>query len=71
MTASPALHPAIFKAYDIRGVVDETLTDAAVEQIGQSLGRMMFMQGQARCVVGRDGRLSGERLAQAQIELVS
>ncbi len=65
MTASPALHPAIFKAYDIRGVVDETLTDAAVEQIGQSLGRMMFMQGQARCVVGRDGRLSGERLAQA------
>jgi phosphomannomutase/phosphoglucomutase len=65
MTASAALHPAIFKAYDIRGVVDETLTDAAVEQIGQSLGRMMFMQGQARCVVGRDGRLSGERLAQA------
>ena len=65
MTASPALHPAIFKAYDIRGVVDETLTDAAVEQIGQSLGRMMFMQGQARCVVGRDGRLSGERLARA------
>ncbi|MGA1063365.1 MAG: phosphomannomutase/phosphoglucomutase, partial [Burkholderiaceae bacterium] len=65
MTASRTLHPSIFKAYDIRGVVDETLTDAAVEQIGQSLGRMMFMQGQARCVVGRDGRLSGERLAQA------
>jgi len=53
---------SIFKAYDIRGVVDETLTEEGVRLIGQALGWMMSEQGQARCVVGRDGRLSGPRL---------
>lgn len=57
--------PGIFKAYDIRGVVDETLTESGVRQIGQALGWQMTLEGQTRCVVGRDGRLSGPRLQEA------
>ena len=32
--------PNIFKAYDIRGVVDRTLTIETVEKIGKALGVM-------------------------------
>ena len=31
---------SIFKAYDIRGIVDKTLTEEACEQIGQALGTL-------------------------------
>jgi phosphomannomutase len=30
--------PEIFKAYDIRGIVDKTLTESAAEAIGRALG---------------------------------
>jgi phosphomannomutase/phosphoglucomutase len=61
------LQPAasIFKAYDIRGVVDETLTEPAVQSIGAALGIMIQRAGRHQCVVGRDGRLSGPRLIDA------
>lgn len=59
------LPAAIFKAYDIRGIVDQTLTEEGVLAIGQALGLLMHQQGQLRCVVGRDGRLSGPRLVEA------
>ena len=59
--------PEIFKAYDIRGVVDRTLTEDAVELIGRALGSLAREQGVAQdgIAVGRDGRLSGPRLAAA------
>jgi phosphomannomutase / phosphoglucomutase len=57
--------PEIFKAYDIRGIVDRTLTEAAAEAIGRALGTLGRRKGVARFVVGRDGRLSGPRLASA------
>ena len=66
--ALPAVSPAIFKAYDIRGVVDETLTEETVRRIGQALGQMIRRKGLYRCVVGRDGRLSGPRLQAALSE---
>ncbi len=53
--------PEIFKAYDIRGIVDHTLTEEAVEAIGRGLGTMGAAKGVKRFVVGRDGRLSGPR----------
>jgi phosphomannomutase/phosphoglucomutase len=59
------LPASIFKAYDIRGIVDQTLTEPGVLAIGQALGLLMHQQGQTRCVVGRDGRLSGPRLVDA------
>jgi phosphomannomutase/phosphoglucomutase len=57
--------PEIFKAYDIRGIVDRTLTVEAAELIGSALGTTARKKGVTRFVVGRDGRLSGPKLAQA------
>jgi phosphomannomutase/phosphoglucomutase len=57
--------PEIFKAYDIRGVVDRQLTEPGVEAIGCALGTQARAKGRQSIVVGRDGRLSGPRLAAA------
>lgn len=59
------ISPSIFKAYDIRGVVGETLTTAAVRQIGLALGALALQSGNCHAVVGRDGRLSGPSLSSA------
>ncbi|MBU3724048.1 MAG: phosphomannomutase/phosphoglucomutase [Burkholderiaceae bacterium] len=56
---------SIFKAYDIRGVVDDTLTEPVVRAIGMALGLLVARAGPSACVVGRDGRLSGPRLVDA------
>ena len=55
----------IFKAYDIRGIVDRTLTVEAVEAIGQAIGSEAQARGKRAVCIGRDGRLSGPALAQA------
>ncbi len=56
------LSPSIFKAYDIRGVIDKTLDPSIAKLIGQSFGSAMREIGETVCVVGRDGRLSGPSL---------
>ncbi|MBC7781454.1 MAG: phosphomannomutase/phosphoglucomutase [Proteobacteria bacterium] len=61
--ASPAAE--IFKAYDIRGIVDKTLTVEAVVQIGQAIGSEALSRGARTVAIGRDGRLSGPKLAEA------
>lgn len=58
---------SIFKAYDIRGIVDKTLTESAVEQIGQAIGTENINRGCHKIVVARDGRLSGPILLDALI----
>jgi phosphomannomutase/phosphoglucomutase len=60
-----AIAPEIFKAYDIRGIVDRTLTEEAARSIGRALGTIGKAKGVKRFVVGRDGRLSGPKLATA------
>ena len=55
----------IFKAYDIRGIVDTTLTASAVEAIGHALGSEARARNQQAIAVGRDGRLSGPELSGA------
>ena len=60
-----AIAPEIFKAYDIRGIVDKTLTEEAAEAIGRGLGTSGKRKGVGRFVIGRDGRLSGPRLSRA------
>lgn len=55
----------IFKAYDIRGIVDKTLTPEIVEAIGHALGSEARARQQRAVAIGRDGRLSGPRLAEA------
>ena len=57
--------PEIFKAYDVRGIVDKTLTESAAESIGRALGAVAAPKGVRKFVVGRDGRLSGPRLVKA------
>jgi len=56
---------SIFRAYDIRGIVGETLTEDVVEQIGQAVGSESQSRGAGTIVVGRDGRLSGPSLQSA------
>ena len=60
--------PEIFKAYDIRGIVDTVLTPDAVRAIGHALGSEAVARGQKAVAVGRDGRLSGPALAGALAE---
>jgi len=64
-TKSSPISPSIFRAYDIRGIVDETLTEEAVRWIGQSIGTEAFERGEQTIIVARDGRKSGERLMAA------
>lgn len=59
---------SIFKAYDIRGVVDRTLTADAVRAVGRVLGTMAHDAGVKCFCVGRDGRLTGEQLQNALVE---
>jgi phosphomannomutase/phosphoglucomutase len=60
-----ALSKTIFKAYDIRGVIDSTLDAGVARQIGQAFGRAALAKGERTVVIGRDGRLSGPELAGA------
>jgi len=61
-------HPEIFKAYDIRGIVGQSLTPGIVEQIGRAIGTEALAAGDNAVVVGRDGRLSGPAIASALMD---
>ena len=58
----------IFKAYDIRGVVDTRLTHEIVKKIGQAFGSEVIHCGGRQVVIGRDGRLSGPTLSGALVQ---
>ena len=60
--AAVRIDRGIFRAYDIRGVVGQTLDAGVAELIGQSIGSLMFEKGMGDIVIGRDGRLSGPDL---------
>ena len=62
-----AIDPSIFRAYDIRGIVDRTLTARGVELVGRAIGSEALQRGRNTVVVGRDGRLSGPLLSSALI----
>jgi phosphomannomutase / phosphoglucomutase len=61
------LSPTIFREYDIRGVVDQDLTEEAVHLVGKALGTRIREAGGRKAAVGRDARLSGPRFASAMI----
>ncbi|GAA3911200.1 hypothetical protein GCM10022228_23090 [Halomonas cibimaris] len=58
---------SIFRAYDIRGIVDHTLTEQGVALIGHAIGSEAAARGETTVAVARDGRLSGERMQAALI----
>ncbi|KAA3649548.1 MAG: phosphomannomutase/phosphoglucomutase [Proteobacteria bacterium] len=62
------LAPEIFKAYDIRGIIDKSLTPDVARAIGHALGSEARARQLKTIVVGRDGRLSGPSLAGALAE---
>ena len=56
------LSPLIFREYDIRGIADEQLPSAGVEALGQAFGTYLQRAAGKNICLGRDTRLSGERL---------
>ena len=52
----------IFRAYDIRGIVDEALTEEGIFQIGKAIGSYIQSEGRTSILTARDGRISGPRL---------
>jgi phosphomannomutase/phosphoglucomutase len=61
------LDRGIFRAYDIRGIVGQSLDTGIAELIGQAIGTVMQEQGLRDIVVGRDGRLSGPALVEGLV----
>lgn len=58
----------IFRAYDIRGVVNEGLTEDVARRAGQAIGSEAFARGEQVVFVGRDGRLSSPQMSAALID---
>lgn len=56
------ISPTIFRAYDIRGVVDEVLTSDVVYTLGLAIGSEAQARGEHQIITARDGRLSGPLL---------
>ena len=64
-SVSQLISPTIFRAYDIRGEVDSTLTAEHVYQIGLAIGTAARALGENKIIMARDGRLSGPELSLA------
>ena len=62
------LQQSIFRAYDIRGIIGETLDADIAHQIGQVVGSLTLEQYAGPVIVARDGRSSGEYLLKGLIE---
>ncbi len=64
-------NPLIFREYDIRGVVERDFRKETVVTLGRGIGTLMKRQGASEITLGRDGRLSSERIAQELAEGLS
>ncbi|MEM7543668.1 MAG: phosphomannomutase/phosphoglucomutase [Pseudomonadota bacterium] len=62
-----AIDTSIFRSYDIRGIVGETLTPEGVYKIGRALGAEAAARDQSTVVVARDGRGSSPSLSERLI----
>lgn len=58
----PELNEAIFRAYDIRGIAGQDLTEATVYHIGLAIASEALAQDQTSIAVGYDGRHSSPEL---------
>ncbi len=61
------IDPTIFKAYDIRGIVGKNVDETFAEHLGRAFGSEALAAGDKAVAVGRDGRVSGPKLAAALI----
>ncbi len=62
------MNTQIFREYDIRGRADRDLDDDLTRELGRALGTVMAERGKRRIIVGRDCRLSSDRLRKALVE---
>jgi phosphomannomutase / phosphoglucomutase len=53
-----AIHPGVFRAYDVRGIVDTDFDPEWVERLGRALGAYFKAKGDGRAVIGHDCRHS-------------
>lgn len=58
----------IFRAYDIRGIVNQTLTPDVIKKIGQAIGSEAQEIGEQTLIVGADGRISSPAVMETLIE---
>jgi phosphomannomutase / phosphoglucomutase len=65
---STQIDASIFKAYDIRGIVDVSLNKDTAELIGRAIATVAISKGVDQIAIGRDGRLSGPILAASLIQ---
>src|SRR5262245_58141242 len=62
-----AVNPTIFRAYDIRGIVDVDLSEAVYQTLGRAAGSYFRQRNGRRIVVARDARLTSAAYAAALI----
>ncbi|WP_080524365.1 phosphomannomutase/phosphoglucomutase [Methyloprofundus sedimenti] len=69
-TTEKKLSPAdvIFRAYDIRGIVDKTLTEDIVYDIGRAIGSEALDKDIKTIVTAKDGRISSPVLSKVLID---
>ncbi|NKB36336.1 MAG: phosphomannomutase/phosphoglucomutase [Gammaproteobacteria bacterium] len=65
---SSEISAEIFRTYDIRGIVGETLNAESVSKIGQAIGSEAAARNQSSVIVGRDGRTSSPELGDALVQ---
>jgi phosphomannomutase/phosphoglucomutase len=59
------LKSTIFREYDIRGIADSELSDEGVADLGRAIGTFLQRNAGKNITLGRDCRLSSERLRNA------
>jgi phosphomannomutase/phosphoglucomutase len=61
------LKSTVFREYDIRGIAETELVDSGIKLLGQAIGTYMQRHYGRSVNVGRDVRLSGDRLRDALV----
>ncbi|RMD92682.1 MAG: phosphomannomutase/phosphoglucomutase [Calditrichaeota bacterium] len=62
------MNPNIFREYDIRGIADVDLVDETAVAVGRAFASHLIREGKKTVVVGRDVRLSSERIRNALVK---
>ncbi|HEV8130390.1 MAG TPA: phosphomannomutase/phosphoglucomutase [Acidobacteriota bacterium] len=62
------MNRAIFREYDIRGEAERDLTDDMARNIGRAFGSRLASKGKNNITLGRDCRLSSDRLRDAVLQ---
>lgn len=65
MYSLQAILPGVFRAYDIRGIINPQFDENAFYTIGRAIATRLKALGRHHIYLARDGRLSSERLATA------